>query len=154
MTSNSKKYDFAGSGETSSEGGILDVSNGHGECSGESSQAVSAGSEASGVARTMPPSTLTSSTVTQILEEWGQGDDQALEHLIPLVYAELRRLARYYFENEAPGHTLQPTALVNEVYLRLSQGEAGVISTRSQFFGFAARLMREILGSRPCSKGD
>ena len=83
--------------------------------------------------------------VTQLLLEWGAGDRAALDQLLPLVFDELRRLAHSYLRRERAGHTLQPTALVNEAYLRLV-GQQGVRwQSRAQFFGIAANLMRQIL---------
>jgi len=82
--------------------------------------------------------------VTRLLREWANGTQSALEALTPLVYAELRRLARGYLRNEAPGHTLQPTALVHEAFLRMV-GHAPDCENRSQFYGVAAHLMRQIL---------
>ncbi len=85
--------------------------------------------------------------ITALLHEWqeGQQPEQALSRLLPEVIEELWQLARHYFTQEAPGHVLQPTALVNEVYLRLLSNTVGKLQNRSQFFAFAARLMREIL---------
>ncbi|HEU4389620.1 MAG TPA: sigma-70 family RNA polymerase sigma factor [Blastocatellia bacterium] len=82
--------------------------------------------------------------VTQLLLEWSQGDQSALERLIPLVYAELRRIARAYMRRELAGHTLQTTALINEAYLRLID-QSVPWQSRAHFFGVAARLMRQIL---------
>jgi RNA polymerase sigma-70 factor (ECF subfamily) len=82
--------------------------------------------------------------VTQLLAEWSRGDRSALDRLMPLVYDELRRLARHYLSRERPGHTLQTTALVNEAYLRLVDQKA-TWQSRSHFFGIAAELMRRIL---------
>ena len=82
--------------------------------------------------------------VTRLLKEWANGAQPALEALTPLVYAELRRLAAGYLRREAPGHTLQPTALVHEAFLRLV-GNAPDCQNRSQFYGVAAHLMRQIL---------
>ena len=82
--------------------------------------------------------------VTQLLQAWGQGDKLARDRLIPLVYDELRRLARHYLRDERRNHTLQASALVNEAYLRLVKEEISWQS-RSHFFGIAARLMRQIL---------
>ena len=84
-------------------------------------------------------------TVTQLLVEWGRGNPQALEELTPLVYAELRQLAASYLRKERPDHTLQPTALVHEAYLRLVGQQNMNWQDRSHFFGVAARLMRQIL---------
>ncbi len=83
--------------------------------------------------------------VTQLLLDWSHGDQQALDELMPLVTDELRRLAKKHFDRENSGHTLQPTALVNEVYLKLVDLERVSWENRLQFFGFAARLMRHIL---------
>ncbi len=83
--------------------------------------------------------------VTELLLRWGGGDRKALDELLPLVYDELRRLARRYLRRERPGHTLQPTALVNEAYLKLIDQREISWQNRAHFFGVAARLMREIL---------
>jgi RNA polymerase sigma factor (TIGR02999 family) len=83
--------------------------------------------------------------VTRLLREWANGAQSALAALTPLVYAELRRLADGYLRNEAPGHTLQPTALVHEAFLRLVSRNAPDCQNRSQFYGVAAHLMRQIL---------
>jgi RNA polymerase sigma factor (TIGR02999 family) len=83
--------------------------------------------------------------ITQLLLEWDNGSQGALEQLMPLVYGELHRLAAAYFRRQRPGHTLQPTALVNELYMRLA-GEKGIRwQNRAHFYGMAARMMREIL---------
>ena len=83
--------------------------------------------------------------VTRLLHEWANGAQSALEALTPLVYAELRRLAANYLRNEAPGHTLQPTALVHEAFLRMVGRNAPDCQNRSEFYGMAAHLMRQIL---------
>jgi len=83
--------------------------------------------------------------VTVLLQAWGQGDQSALERLVPLVEAELNRLARRHLARERPGHTLQTTALVNEAYLRLIDWQAVKWQDRAHFFGVSARLMRYIL---------
>ena len=83
--------------------------------------------------------------VTQLLLAWGQGDRAALDRLMPLVYAELRRLAGHYLAGERQGHTLQATALVNEAYLQLVESGAREWQNRAHFFGVAAQLMRRIL---------
>jgi RNA polymerase sigma factor (TIGR02999 family) len=83
--------------------------------------------------------------VTRLLREWANGTQSALAALTPLVYAELRRLAESYLRRESPGHTLQPTALVHEAFLRLLGRNAPDCRNRSQFYGLAARLMRQIL---------
>ena len=83
--------------------------------------------------------------VTQLLRAWSEGDEQALEKLIPLVYDELHRLARRYMAGERPGHTLQTSALVNEAYLRLVDVKSLNWQNRAHFFGVSAQLMRRIL---------
>jgi RNA polymerase sigma factor (TIGR02999 family) len=83
--------------------------------------------------------------VTRLLAEWAKGNQQALEDLTPLVYRELRQLAAGYLRKESPGHTLQPTALVHEAYLRLVDQKSPDWEGRAHFFGVAARLMRQIL---------
>ena len=83
--------------------------------------------------------------VTRLLAEWAKGNQQALEDLTPLVYRELRQLAAGYLRKESPGHTLQPTALVHEAYLRLVDQKRPDWEGRSHFFGVAAHLMRQIL---------
>lgn len=83
--------------------------------------------------------------VTQLLIDWGKGDQAALDRLMPLVYSELRRLANNYLRRERANHTLQPTALVNEAYLRLVDQKNARWQNRAQFFGVAAQLMRRIL---------
>ena len=91
------------------------------------------------------PSRPANQNVTALLQAWQQGDANALERLLPLVYDELRRVARARLRGERPGHSLQATALVHEAYLRLV-GEGGASPhTRAQLFAMAARLMREIL---------
>jgi len=83
--------------------------------------------------------------ISQLLLKWGSGDEAALQRLTPLVYQELKRLAGNYLRKERPGHTLQPTALVNEAYLRLADQRSMKWQNRAQFFGIAAQLMRRIL---------
>jgi RNA polymerase sigma factor (TIGR02999 family) len=83
--------------------------------------------------------------LTQLLRAWSDGDEQALERLVPLVYAELHRLARRYMAGERPGHTLQTSALVNEAYLRLVEVKSLNWQNRAHFFGVSAQLMRRIL---------
>ena len=83
--------------------------------------------------------------VTQLLIDWSKGDQAALDRLMPLVYSELRRLAANYLRRERQGHTLQPTALVNEAYLRLVDQKNAKWQNRAQFFGISAQLMRRIL---------
>lgn len=83
--------------------------------------------------------------VTQLLMKWGEGDQKALDKLMPLVYSELRRLAGNYLRRERQNHTLQPTALVNEAYLKLIDQRNPRWQNRAQFYGVAAQLMRRIL---------
>ena len=83
--------------------------------------------------------------VTELLMNWSKGDLEAREALIPLVYDELRRLAASCLRRERPDHTLQPTALVNEAYLRLVEERNVNWQSRSHFFGVSAKLMRRIL---------
>jgi RNA polymerase sigma-70 factor, ECF subfamily len=83
--------------------------------------------------------------VTDLLIAWSDGDQSALERLMPLVYSELRRMAGRYMKGERPGHTLQATALVNEAYMRLVEIRRVRWQNRAQFFALAARSMRRIL---------
>lgn len=83
--------------------------------------------------------------VTTLLLAWGNGDEHALDELIPLVHRELRRMAQRAMAGEHAGHTLQPTALVNEVYLRLVDIKSVQWNDRAHFFALSARLMRRIL---------
>ena len=83
--------------------------------------------------------------VTQLLKAWSQGDQAAFERLMPLVYEELRRVARRYMGRERAGHTLQTTALVNEAYLRLIDASQVEWQNRAHFFAISAQLMRRIL---------
>jgi RNA polymerase sigma factor (TIGR02999 family) len=84
-------------------------------------------------------------SVTELLIAWNGGDQDALGDLMPLVFDELRVLANIYLQRERPGHTLQPTALVNEVYLRLVDQERVSWENRAHFFGMTARMMRRLL---------
>lgn len=99
-------------------------------------------------------STFTPEEVTRLLVDWGNGDKAALDKLIPLVYDELRRLARYYMRRERDGQTLQTTALVNEAYMRLVDQRAVRWQNRAHFFAIAARLMRRILVDRARKRGN
>src|SRR5438270_6766315 len=83
--------------------------------------------------------------VTRLLKAWCKGDARALERLAPMVEQELRRLARVYLQREAAGHTLQPTALVNEAYLRLLDWNTVEWRDRAHFLAVAAKMMRRIL---------
>lgn len=91
--------------------------------------------------------------VTQLLKAWTNGDEQALEKLIPLVYGQLHRVAQYYMAGERPGHALQTTALVNEVYLKLVDCGQMNWQDRAHFFAVSARLMRRILIDFARSRG-
>jgi RNA polymerase sigma factor (TIGR02999 family) len=86
-----------------------------------------------------------STEVTQLLQEWREGNSRALDQLLPLVYKELRRLAHFQLRNERPDHTLQSTALVHEAYLRLVGVNPPKWESRTHFFAIAAQLMRQIL---------
>ena len=86
-----------------------------------------------------------STRINRLLADWGQGNEQARDALIPVVYGELRRLARRHLWRERPDHTLQSAALVNEAYLRLVRQDAPQWQNRAHFFGVAAQLMRHIL---------
>jgi RNA polymerase sigma factor (TIGR02999 family) len=83
--------------------------------------------------------------VTQLLQAWSEGDEEALDKLAPVVYEELHRLAQRYMAHERPGHTLQTTALVNEAYLRLVDSAQTSWQNRAQFFAVCSKVMRHIL---------
>lgn len=83
--------------------------------------------------------------ITQLLKDWSDGDQSALDKLMPWVYNELRRLAHQQMRREKPGHILQTTALINEAYIRLMEQSEIRFENRAHFFGIAARLMRRIL---------
>lgn len=87
----------------------------------------------------------TTHQVTLLLAKWAKGNEEALDELTPLVYKQLRQLAASYLRKERLGHTLQPTALVHEAYLRLVDQSSPNWQNRSHFYGVAARLMRQIL---------
>jgi RNA polymerase sigma-70 factor (ECF subfamily) len=90
---------------------------------------------------------------TGLLRAWSKGDQGALDELVPLVEAELRRLARIYMARERRGHTLQATALVNEAFLRLAGARRLRWDDRAHFLGIAARLMRQVLVDHARSRG-
>jgi len=92
----------------------------------------------------MAPQT-TPETPTELLTRWSQGDESALAQLTPLVYDELRQLARQYLRRERPDHTLQATALVNETFIKLCGAQKVAWQNRAHFIGVAAKLMRRIL---------
>src|SRR5262245_40603820 len=85
------------------------------------------------------------SDITHLLMQWKQGNHTAMEELTPLVYNELRQRARNYLRHERPDHTLQPTALIHEVYLRLVGDTLPEWQNRAHFFAIASRAMRQIL---------
>ena len=93
------------------------------------------------------------STVTRLLREWSSGKQDVVDELTPLVYAELRRLAESYFRRERPDHTLQPTALIHEAWMRLVDQGQPQWNSRSHFYSFAAHLMRQILVDHARSRG-
>lgn len=99
-----------------------------------------------------------SGQVTQLLRQWTEGNQKALDALMPLVYKELRRLAHYQLQSERPDHSLQSTALVHEAYLRLVGGQAVELQNRAHFIAIASRAMRQILvdyaRSRKADKRD
>jgi RNA polymerase sigma factor (TIGR02999 family) len=96
---------------------------------------------------------MTGGPVTELLARWRQGDQEALEAIVPLVYKELHDLAHGYLRREHPGHTLQSMALVHEAYLRLVDQKPLDINDRSHFIAVAARLMRQILVDYARSRG-
>src|SRR5262247_2855338 len=91
--------------------------------------------------------------ITQLLLRWSRGDQSALEQLMPVVYEELRKLAGGYLRSERPDHTLQPTALINEAYLRLVKQDFPEWHSRKHFYGVAAQLMRQILVEHARARG-
>jgi RNA polymerase sigma factor (TIGR02999 family) len=103
----------------------------------------------------MPPaqSHEATSEVTDLLQAWGKGDQAALEKLTAKVYGDMRRIARRYMRNERAGNTLQTTALVNEVYLRLVDVKNVTWEDRAQFFAISARMMRRILVDAARARG-
>ena len=90
--------------------------------------------------------------ITRLLAEWGQGDERALEELMPLVYDELRRMARGYLRKQPAGHTFQTTELLHETYLKLAGKDEQHWENRAHFFGVAAKAMRHILVDHARSK--
>ncbi len=83
--------------------------------------------------------------VTALLLAWGHGDDAAFDRLVPMVHAELRRIARRHMGHERVGHTLRPTALVNEAYLKLVDARQVKWQDRAHFFAMSSRFMRQVL---------
>jgi RNA polymerase sigma factor (TIGR02999 family) len=90
--------------------------------------------------------------ITQLLNAWCEGDQDALEQLAPIVESELHRLARVYLRKEAVGNTLQPTALVNEAYLRLIEWNTVKWQNRAHFYAIAAKMMRRVLVSQAIAR--
>lgn len=90
--------------------------------------------------------------ITQLLIDWSKGDEFAFEQLMPLVYDELRQMARRYMRRQSPGHTFQTTELIHEAYLKLARRETQNWQNRAHFFGVAARAMRHILVDHARSK--
>lgn len=90
-------------------------------------------------------SEVSTTRINRLLADWGQGNEQAREALIPLVYNELRRQARRHLRGERPDHTLESAALVNEAYMRMVRQDSPQWQNRAHFFGVAAQLMRHIL---------
>src|SRR2546429_9460655 len=84
-------------------------------------------------------------SVTQLLEQWNHGDREALDKLMPLIYEELRKMAKRYMSQQNPGHTLQTTALIHEAYLRMVKQKEKHFENRAHFFGVAVQAMRHIL---------
>lgn len=83
--------------------------------------------------------------ITALLQRWSLGDEESLRALLPLVYGELRNIARAYLSQEAPGHTLNATGLVHEAFLRFAKNPPAAWRDRKHFYGIAARLMRQVL---------
>lgn len=102
---------------------------------------------------TSPPGEVAPGRITDLLVAWRDGDQEALEQLVPLVHAELRRLARRHMRGERGGHTLQTTALVNEAYLRLIDVRRVQWQHRGHFFAFASKLMGHILVDHARTRG-
>jgi RNA polymerase sigma factor (TIGR02999 family) len=96
---------------------------------------------------------MTETSVTQLLQAWSGGDEKALGALTPKVYAELRRMAGRYMRNEGPGQTLQTTALVHEVFLKLVDADRVGWRDRALFFAVCATMMRRILVDRARARG-
>jgi RNA polymerase sigma factor (TIGR02999 family) len=95
--------------------------------------------------RVMPPGSISAPQVTELLVHWRQGDPHAREKLIPVIYGELRRIARSHLRSERPDHTLESGALVHEAYVRLCGEKSPEWKNRAHFFGVAAQVMRHIL---------
>jgi len=100
-----------------------------------------------------PPGPIAGPNVTALLRAWSAGDRTALDQLLPLLHAELKRIARRYMSRERQGHTLQPTALVNEAFLRLVDVQGIQWQDRAHFFALAAQMMRRILVNYALARG-
>lgn len=100
------------------------------------------------------PSPAATEEITQLLLAWGQGDQAALEQLLPLVYEEMRQIAHHHMRRQRPDHTLQTTALVNEAYLRLVDAQRVQWQNRVHFFALAAQAMRHILVDLARARGN
>ncbi len=100
------------------------------------------------------PSPAATEEITQLLLAWGQGDQAALERLLPLVYEEMRQIAHHHMRRQRPDHTLQTTALVNEAYLRLVDAQRVQWQNRVHFFALAAQAMRHILVDLARARGN
>jgi RNA polymerase sigma-70 factor, ECF subfamily len=96
-------------------------------------------------AKRAPMTTLSPQEITRLLDDWSSGNQSALDKLIPLVHAELRRIASRQMGRERAGHTLQPTALVNEAYVRLAGNSDLRLQSRAHFFAVCAQVMRHVL---------
>jgi RNA polymerase sigma factor (TIGR02999 family) len=92
-----------------------------------------------------PPPAPAATSITRMLNAWSEGDDRALDSLVPLVYNDLRHMARRHLRHEREGHTLQGTGLVHEAFMRLAESRSAQWASRGQFFGWMSTLMRRIL---------
>ena len=92
-----------------------------------------------------PSPSTNSDELMRLLADWKSGDRAALDRLMPIVYREMRRLAAYHLKNERPGHTLQPTALLHEAYLRLMNQEPPTVVSAPHFYSVASQVMRQVL---------
>jgi RNA polymerase sigma factor (TIGR02999 family) len=99
-------------------------------------------------------SELTSHQVTRLLQRAREGEPGALDELMPLVYGELRRIARSFMQRQRPGHTLQPTALVNEALIKLFQGADAHLTDRAHFLALMSRVMRQVLVDHARARGS
>ncbi|MBI4906930.1 MAG: sigma-70 family RNA polymerase sigma factor [Acidobacteria bacterium] len=86
-----------------------------------------------------------SGEITRLLSLWAEGDESALDRLMPLAYQELRQIAQYHWNRQPPGHTLQPTALIHEAWLKLAGQDGRSFQNRKQFFVLASMAMRQVL---------